>query len=122
MDISLFVCCLLSGRGRCDGLRPTECGVSECDGKASIMGRPWPTGGCCTVRGKSKKFPKIEFALLYGVVDHVTGFCKLMSPRKLQFLRNTYKKYGCRFLQIKDLYQTSLSLHMSAVEVHYSKM
>jgi len=23
----------------------TECGVSECDREASIMGRPWPTGG-----------------------------------------------------------------------------
>jgi hypothetical protein len=25
---------------------PTECGVSECDGEASIMKRPWPTRGC----------------------------------------------------------------------------
>jgi hypothetical protein len=24
---------------------PTECGVSECDREASIMGRPWPTRG-----------------------------------------------------------------------------
>jgi len=23
---------------------PTECGVSECDCKATIMRRPWPTG------------------------------------------------------------------------------
>jgi hypothetical protein len=26
---------------------PTECGVSERDCEASIMRRPWPTGGCC---------------------------------------------------------------------------
>jgi len=24
---------------------PTECGVSGCDREASIMRRPWPTGG-----------------------------------------------------------------------------
>jgi hypothetical protein len=30
---------------------PTECGVSECDREASIMGRPWPTRGCSTMEG-----------------------------------------------------------------------
>ena len=25
---------------------PIACGVSECDGEASIMRRPWSTGGC----------------------------------------------------------------------------
>jgi len=36
--------CVLSGRGLCVGLHrsPTECGVSECDGEALIIGRPWP--------------------------------------------------------------------------------
>ena len=27
----------------------TECGVSGCDREASIMWRPWPTGGCCAI-------------------------------------------------------------------------
>jgi hypothetical protein len=27
----------------------TKCGVSECDREASIMRRPWPTTGCCTM-------------------------------------------------------------------------
>jgi hypothetical protein len=27
----------------------TECGVSECDGEASIMRRPWPTRGCYAI-------------------------------------------------------------------------
>jgi hypothetical protein len=31
---------------------PTECGVSECDREASIMRRPWPTGGCRAIRNK----------------------------------------------------------------------
>jgi hypothetical protein len=45
-------CCLLSGRGLCDGLvtRPEEfyllwCLV-VCDLETSWMRRPWPTGGC----------------------------------------------------------------------------
>jgi hypothetical protein len=42
-------CCVLSGRGLCDGLitrpeSPTECGVSDCDREASIMRRPCPLG------------------------------------------------------------------------------
>jgi hypothetical protein len=28
-----------------------ECGVSECDRKASIMRRPWPTKGTCAMGG-----------------------------------------------------------------------
>jgi hypothetical protein len=46
--------CVLSGRGLCVGLitrpeSPTECGVSGCDGEASVMRRRWPTSGCCTM-------------------------------------------------------------------------
>jgi hypothetical protein len=29
-----------------------ECGVSECDREASIMRRPWPTRGCCSMGRK----------------------------------------------------------------------
>ena len=43
-------CCVLSGRGLCDGLitfhlprSRTECGVSECDREAFIKRRSWPT-------------------------------------------------------------------------------
>jgi hypothetical protein len=28
----------------------TECGVSECDSEASIMRKPWPTGGCRAIK------------------------------------------------------------------------
>ena len=28
---------------------PTECSVCECGHEASIIGRPWLTGGCCAV-------------------------------------------------------------------------
>jgi hypothetical protein len=50
-------CCVLSSRRLCVGLMIvhrslTECGVSECDREASILRRPWPTGGCCTIGTK----------------------------------------------------------------------
>ena len=46
-------CCVLSGRGLCDGPipRPEEsyrCGVSGCHRKGLIMRRPWPTGAVAT--------------------------------------------------------------------------
>jgi coenzyme F420-reducing hydrogenase gamma subunit len=50
--------CVLSRRGLCVGpiTRPEEsypvwC-VSECDREASMLRRPWPTGGCCAMGGK----------------------------------------------------------------------
>jgi hypothetical protein len=41
---------------------PTECGVSECDREASIMGKPWPTWDWCAVGEKHTA------VLLYGVM------------------------------------------------------
>jgi len=38
---------------------PTECGVSECDCEASIMGRPWPTGGLSLHGGETKLVQQI---------------------------------------------------------------
>jgi hypothetical protein len=38
---------------------PTKCGVSECDREASIMRKPWPTRGCCTMKGKSPTRPHL---------------------------------------------------------------
>jgi hypothetical protein len=43
------VCCVLSGIGvsatswSLVQRSPTDCGVSQCDGEASLMRRPWPT-------------------------------------------------------------------------------
>ena len=33
---------------------PTESGVSGCDCKASIMGRPWHTRGCCAMKNRKR--------------------------------------------------------------------
>jgi hypothetical protein len=54
-----FECCVLSGRGLCDGLvtRPREsyrlwC-VVQCELETPWIRRPWPTGGCCARRKKT---------------------------------------------------------------------
>ena len=63
----MFVCCELSGRGRCDELitRPVEsrrlwC-VVVCDLETSRMRRSWPTGGCRAQ--KTNKFSTFIFRL-----------------------------------------------------------
>ena len=59
-------CCVLSGRGFCDGLitRPKEsyrlwC-VVVCDLETPWMGRPWPTGGCCAKKKITFTYAGIE--------------------------------------------------------------
>jgi len=34
---------------------PTECGVSECHGKASTMRKFWPVLGCCALGGEGMR-------------------------------------------------------------------
>jgi len=48
-------CCLLSGRGICVRMITCleECGVFDCNHEASIMRRPWPIKGCCTMKNKT---------------------------------------------------------------------
>ena len=49
MSLVTVVCCRVEVSAMVRSLvqrSPTECGVSECDRKASIMRRPWPTGSC----------------------------------------------------------------------------
>jgi len=51
-------CCVLSGRGLCDGLItcPDESYrlfICVCDNESSIKRRPWTTGGCCPMVKKS---------------------------------------------------------------------
>jgi hypothetical protein len=52
-------CCVLSGRGLCDGLitRPEEpyrLWCVMCDLETSWMRSPWPNGGCCAKRKREK--------------------------------------------------------------------
>jgi hypothetical protein len=52
MSLVSVVCCQVEDSETSWSLvqrSPTECGVSEYDREASIMRRPWPTGGCCAM-------------------------------------------------------------------------
>ena len=46
---------------------PTECCASECVCKASTVKRPWPTGGCCVMRGGGRP-SATEATLTYTIV------------------------------------------------------
>jgi hypothetical protein len=55
---------------------PTECGVSECDREASIMRRPWPTRGCCTIKKKNQSMQSCMLpysATYFGMVVTPSG-------------------------------------------------
>ena len=62
-------CCVLSGRGLCDGLitRPEEsyrlwC-VVVCDLETSIMRRSWPTGGLSRQKQTNKQNPVVNLRI-----------------------------------------------------------
>jgi hypothetical protein len=55
LSVVIVACCQVevSATGQSVVQRsPTDCGVSERDREASIMRRPWPTGGCCATERK----------------------------------------------------------------------
>ena len=65
----MFVCCeycfLCEVEVSASGLSlvqrsPTECGVSGCDRKASIMRGPWPTMGYCTMENNIAHIFRVE--------------------------------------------------------------
>jgi len=105
MSVS-YECCVLSGRGLCDGLitRPEEsyrlwcvvcvcvC-VCVCDLETSRMRRPWPTGGCGTKKqtNKHSRYPKL---LQYA--DSVN--------RLLELFGGTSRPYSELNLQMKTDY------------------
>jgi hypothetical protein len=81
-----IVCCQVevSATGRSPVQRSaTDCGVSECDREASIMRRPWPTGGCCA----TGKFLCIVFVILYELPEDGYTIPEMSS-------QNTGKKNG----------------------------
>ena len=46
LSVVSVVCCQVPVTSRSLGQSsPTDCGVSDCDNEASIMIRPWPSGG-----------------------------------------------------------------------------
>ena len=82
-------CCVLSGRGLCDGLitRPEQpyrlwC-VVVCDLETSWMRRPWPTGGCCAKNKKKGLRPLAcwdrGFESHRGAWLSVCCYCRVLS-------------------------------------------
>ena len=71
-------CCVLSSSGLCIGLitcpdESTECGVSECDRRASIKRRSCPTGVCCALEKKNhiRTHPLFTNLSFYVVIHYL---------------------------------------------------
>jgi len=72
---------------------PNECSVSECDRKASIMGRPWPNGGCfapwikqtCSLWGTNCIIMFVLCGKCFGVVSWFRQLVASLSSRSLGF-------------------------------------
>jgi hypothetical protein len=84
-------CCVLSGRGLCDGLitRSEESyrmwRVVLCDLETSWMRRSWPTGGCCDKKKeRNEQINKQGFAssLFATTPTHDTHTLSLMTTRR----------------------------------------
>ena len=66
MSVVGVVCCEVevsaTGRSLVQRSR-TECGVCECDHKAAVLRRFWPTRGCCAMGKKPSLFPYVFLVL-----------------------------------------------------------
>ena len=87
MDVCLLsvVCCQVevSTSGRSLVQRsPTEYGVSECDREASIMMRPWPTRGYCTIE-KNVNVNYLNILRMGGMRQHLLGIKGVRAPGKV---------------------------------------
>jgi hypothetical protein len=87
--------CMLSGRGLCIGLItcPEEsyrvwC-VSECDGEASILRRPWPTGGCCAMGTKVQEslYQLWHVVSVSVIMQRNTRYSRRTISRMIQILK-----------------------------------
>jgi len=69
---------------------PTECGVSECDRKASIMRRPWSSMGCCAMgKNFSHSFRLRPSCVLSTLSLNTLGLCSFpMWETKLKICYN----------------------------------
>ena len=102
-----LVCC--EGRYLCVGLitRPEEsyrltC-VSDCDGEASIMRRPWPTTGCCVMTKN----------LIIHALPHSKQQCMAKTKRSVLFRKNIV----AQSLTIVQISTTIPSCHNSGISV-----
>jgi hypothetical protein len=74
------MCCLLSGRGLCVGLRiPTECGVSESDREASTLRRPRPSRGVVPLKKNIYIYIYIYIFVLGVLCNCYTGLIPVFA-------------------------------------------
>jgi len=60
IEVSVSGCSLVQ-------MSPTDRGVSECHREASIMRKPWPSGGCCAMGGGIASISFISKITSYSV-------------------------------------------------------
>jgi len=94
MSVVTVVCCQVEVCATCWSLvqrSPTERGVSECDRESSTMGgpssivrRPCPTGGCCTVVKKMKTLIQNTRNNCDVTVHWSFCYCMLLNPNYWQ--------------------------------------
>ena len=106
-------CCVLSGRGLCDGLitRPEEsyrlrC-VFLCDLGTSWMRSPWPTGGGChatkNIEVKSaKKMYNYNFEQLVSLLQLISN--KSLSVTIIWFSRTSCHMLNARSMNVENVY------------------
>ena len=96
LSLSRVFCVFRSSGRSLEHRSPTECGASECDREASIMKRMWPTGGCCTMRGKKKTWDG-------GYINLHVRYFKVILPYILESnpRPNLIRTSFCRFLKRK---------------------
>jgi hypothetical protein len=100
---------------------PTECGVSECDREASIMMRPWPTGGCCAIRKKNLTWRVCVCVCARACVRA----CVACPLHLIRFRLSTAVMYSdedksCR-LSLSSVLQPSIASALWDVETHSQK-
>ena len=107
------VCCQVAVSASCRSLfqrSPTDCGVPECDREASIMRRPWPTGGCCTmgnVTGRNNKLLLTNSNLLIQrpVTQYPIFILEMVSLR-------------CKYFRCVSICYLSCSLFIGGARAH----
>jgi hypothetical protein len=100
--------CVLSDRGL--GLWSlvqrslTECGVSECDRKASIMRKPWPARGCWAMKEDTRQEP------VEGIQQWITWLLLWISQVSIRVSRTLVKAnlivfIPCNILTFNHIHQ-----------------
>jgi hypothetical protein len=73
---------------------PTGCGLSACDCKASIMRKPWPTGGCCATEEERRVCCGVN--CFYSVNNFISDVFVVGNVENPIDNNNISQRYACR--------------------------